>query len=160
MNRRRTRPVIATLFTSAAWVALLGSAHAAEPLAFYVNYSARVPTAPLVAHPLSIVHPDATVDLAAAHRAGNTVLAYVSVGEVAADAPYRAEVLPPGVTARVSVEQASPFGWGRYIGLTGTAISMSTFGASAPLKDLLKKFCFTVEKVVEAAKKQLKLPVA
>ena len=64
-----------------------------EPLAFYVNYAARVPTAPLVAHALSIVHPDAAVDLAAAHRAGNTVLAYLSVGEVAADAPYRADVL-------------------------------------------------------------------
>lgn len=64
-----------------------------EPLSFYVNYSARVPTAPLVAHALAIVHPDATVDLAAAHRAGNTVLAYLSVGEVAADAPYRAEVV-------------------------------------------------------------------
>lgn len=64
-----------------------------EPLAFYVNYAARVPTAPLVAHALSIVHPDAAVDLAAAHRVGNTVLAYLSVGEVAADAPYRADVL-------------------------------------------------------------------
>ena len=64
-----------------------------EALAFYVNYAARVPTAPLVAHALSIVHPDAAVDLAAAHRVGNTVLAYLSVGEVAADAPYRADVL-------------------------------------------------------------------
>jgi peptidoglycan/xylan/chitin deacetylase (PgdA/CDA1 family) len=64
-----------------------------EPLAFYVNYSARVPTAPLVAHALSIVHPDAKLDIEAAHRAGNTVLAYLSVGEVASDAPYRAEIL-------------------------------------------------------------------
>lgn len=64
-----------------------------EPLAFYVNYAARVPTAPLVAHALSIVHPSATLDLDAAHRAGNQVLAYLSVGEVAFDAPYRAEVL-------------------------------------------------------------------
>ncbi len=67
--------------------------HAAEPMAFYVNYSAKVPTAPLVAHALSIVHPDATVDLAAAHRAGATVLAYLSIGEVAGDAPYRTEVV-------------------------------------------------------------------
>ena len=65
----------------------------AEPLAFYVNYSAHVPTAPLVAHPLSIVHPSATMDLDAAHRAGNSVLAYLSVGEVASDAPYRAEIV-------------------------------------------------------------------
>ncbi len=70
---------------------------AAEPLAFYVNYSARVPTAPLVAHPLSIVHPDAQVDLAAAHAAGNRVLAYLSVGEVASDAAYRADVTRLGL---------------------------------------------------------------
>lgn len=70
---------------------------AAEPLAFYINYSARVPTAPLVAHPLSIVHPDAQVDLAAAHAAGNTVLAYLSAGEVASDAPYRADVTRLGL---------------------------------------------------------------
>ena len=69
------------------------STKAIEPLAFYVNYSAQVPTAPLVAHALSIVHPAAKVDLAAAHRVGNTVLAYLSVGEIASDAPYRAEVL-------------------------------------------------------------------
>lgn len=69
----------------------------AEPQSFYVNYSARVPTAPLLAHPLSIVHPDAEADLAAAHTAGNTVLAYLSVGEVAADAPYRAEVRERGL---------------------------------------------------------------
>lgn len=66
---------------------------AAEPQSFYVNYSARVPTAPLLAHPLSIVHPGAELDLDAAQKAGNRVLAYVSVGEVAHDAPYRAEVL-------------------------------------------------------------------
>lgn len=69
------------------------SAPRAEPLAFYVNYSAKVPTPPLLAHPLSIVHPNAELDLAAAQQLGNKVLAYVSVGEVAADAPYRAEVM-------------------------------------------------------------------
>ncbi len=73
------------------------SLRGAEPLAFYVNYSAHVPTGPLVAHPLSIVHPDAKLDLAAAHRVGNTVLAYLSVGEVAGDAPYRAEVTRRGL---------------------------------------------------------------
>jgi transketolase len=71
-------------------------------------------------------------------------------------AEYRAAVLPPSVTARVSVEQASTFGWERYVGYTGHMIGMKTFGASAPLKELLKKFGFTVEAVVAAAKEQLK----
>lgn len=69
---------------------------------------------------------------------------------------YRDSVLPPQVTARVSVEQASTFGWARYVGLTGCTIGMTTFGASAPLKDLLKKFGFTVENVIAAAKEQVK----
>ena len=68
---------------------------------------------------------------------------------------YRDSVLPPAVTARVAVEQASTFGWHRYVGLTGAAIGMKTFGASAPLKELQKKFGFTVDAVVEAAKRQL-----
>ena len=63
---------------------------------------------------------------------------------------YRAEVLPPELRARVAVEQASTFGWERYVG-TGTIVGMKTFGASAPLKELEKKFGFTVEHVVEAA---------
>jgi transketolase len=65
---------------------------------------------------------------------------------------YRDLVLPPEVTARVSVEQASTFGWQRYVGPTGSMIGMKTFGASAPLKELQKKFGFTVEHVVEAAR--------
>ncbi len=68
---------------------------------------------------------------------------------------YRDSVLPPSVTARVAVEQASTFGWTRYTGLTGECIGMQTFGASAPLKELQKKFGFTPEKVMEAAKRQL-----
>jgi transketolase len=68
---------------------------------------------------------------------------------------YRDRVLPPDVTARVSVEQASTFGWAKYVGATGQAIGMRSFGASAPLKDLLKKFGFTAEQVVAAAKEQL-----
>jgi transketolase len=68
---------------------------------------------------------------------------------------YRDEVLPPHITARVSVEQASTFGWRRYIGSTGVAIGMKNFGASAPLKELVKKFGFTVENVVAQAKEQL-----
>jgi transketolase len=68
---------------------------------------------------------------------------------------YRDSVLPPSVPARVSVEQAATFGWARYTGAGGARIGMHTFGASAPLKELQKKFGFTPEKVVEAAKEQL-----
>jgi transketolase len=70
---------------------------------------------------------------------------------------YRDSVLPPSVKARVSVEQASAFGWARYVGDTGQSIAMRSFGASAPLKDLLKEFGFTVENVVAAVKNQLAL---
>jgi transketolase len=66
---------------------------------------------------------------------------------------YRNEVLPPSVTARVAVEQASTFGWGRYVGLAGEVIGMRTFGASAPLKELQKKFGFTPDHVVAAARR-------
>ena len=69
---------------------------------------------------------------------------------------YRDRVLPPGVTARVSVEQASTFGWSKYVGATGHSIGMRSFGASAPLKDLVKKFGFTPEHVTAAAREQLK----
>jgi transketolase len=68
---------------------------------------------------------------------------------------YRASVIPPAVTARVSVEQASTFGWARYIGGTGQSIGMKTFGASAPLKELQQKFGFTATHVVAAAQEQL-----
>jgi transketolase len=71
---------------------------------------------------------------------------------------YRDSVIPPSVTARVCVEQASTFGWSRYAGLTGEIIGMKTFGASAPLKELQKKFGFTAENVVAAAKGQLHKP--
>ena len=70
---------------------------------------------------------------------------------------YRERVLPAAVTARVSVEQASALGWERYVGLRGHIIGMHTYGASAPLKALQKKFGFTPENVVAAAKEQLKL---
>jgi len=68
---------------------------------------------------------------------------------------YRDSVLPPTVTARVAVEEASTFGWERYVGMNGAILGMKTFGASAPLKALLKKFGFTTENVVAAAKEQL-----
>jgi len=67
---------------------------------------------------------------------------------------YRDTVLPPSVTARVSVEQASTFGWERYVGPTGISIGMKTFGASAPLKELQKKFGFSADRIVTAAKEQ------
>ena len=71
------------------------------------------------------------------------------------DRAYRDAVLPPAVTARVAIEQASSFGWDRWVGSTGAIIAMSTFGASAPLKALQTKFGFTPEAVVAAARAQL-----
>jgi transketolase len=68
---------------------------------------------------------------------------------------YRDSVLPPQVQARVSVEQAGTFGWERYVGSTGHSIGMKTFGASAPLKELQKKFGFTLEHILAEAKAQL-----
>jgi transketolase len=68
---------------------------------------------------------------------------------------YRDSVLPPEVTARVSVEQASILGWDRYVGSKGKIIGMHTFGASAPLKELQKKFGFNPEAVVAAVKEVL-----
>ena len=68
---------------------------------------------------------------------------------------YRDSVLPPKVTARVAVEQASTFGWERYVGTSGRIIGMKTFGASAPLKELQRKFGFEPEHLVAAAKEQL-----
>jgi transketolase len=68
---------------------------------------------------------------------------------------YQDEVLPPKVTARVAVEQASTFGWERYVGATGRIIGMKTFGASAPLKELQRKFGFEPDHVAAAAKELL-----
>ena len=68
---------------------------------------------------------------------------------------YREQVLPSAVTARVAVEQAVAFGWAQYVGMTGAVIGMKSFGASAPFQHLQKKFGFTVENVVAAAKAQL-----
>jgi transketolase len=68
---------------------------------------------------------------------------------------YKKQVLPPAVKARVSVEAASTFGWSQYVGPTGRMIGMHSFGASAPIKDVLKKFGFTAEKVIEAARQAI-----
>jgi len=71
------------------------------------------------------------------------------------DDAYKDSVLPPSCTRRIAVEQASALGWERFTGLRGTIIAMKTFGASAPLKELLVKFGFTGENVYAAAKTQL-----
>jgi transketolase len=69
---------------------------------------------------------------------------------------YREQVLPRAVRARVSIEQAATFGWERYVGMDGAMIGMHTFGTSAPLKEVQKKFGFTPDAVIAAAKDQLK----
>lgn len=71
------------------------------------------------------------------------------------DQAYRDAVLPPEVKARVAIEQGSTFGWAQWVGMNGAVMGMKTFGASAPLKELLHKFGFTVEGVVAVAKEQL-----
>ena len=71
------------------------------------------------------------------------------------DQAYKESVLPPSVTARVSVEQASTLGWARYVGLGGCSIGMETFGASAPLTALQEKFGFMPDRVAAAAREQL-----
>jgi len=71
------------------------------------------------------------------------------------DEGYKKSVFPPEVTARVSVEMAATFGWERYVGLKGRKIGMTRFGASAPLKDLLKFFGFTVDRVVTEARQAI-----
>ena len=71
------------------------------------------------------------------------------------DAAYKTSVLPPEVTTRVAVEMASTFGWERYTGEKGKILGMHSFGASAPLKDLLKKFGFSANNVVAAAREVL-----
>ena len=68
---------------------------------------------------------------------------------------YRDAVLPPEITARVAVEQGSTLGWERYVGARGHVVGMNTFGASAPLKELQKKFGFEPERVLAVARKLL-----
>ncbi|HMK22488.1 MAG TPA: transketolase [Terriglobales bacterium] len=71
------------------------------------------------------------------------------------DQSYKDSVLPPDVTARVSVEMSTPLGWERYVGPKGQMIGMHSFGASAPWKDLQKHFGFTVEALLTAARKAI-----
>lgn len=71
------------------------------------------------------------------------------------DQAYRDGVLPPNITARVSVEAASTLGWDRYAGVNGAKIGMRSFGASGPIKDVMAKFGFTAANVIAAAKEQI-----
>ncbi|MDF2872100.1 MAG: tkt, partial [Anaerocolumna sp.] len=68
---------------------------------------------------------------------------------------YKESILPKNVRARVAVEAAIDFGWGKYVGLDGTTVTMKGFGASAPAGLLFKKFGFTTENVVAAVKSVL-----
>ena len=68
---------------------------------------------------------------------------------------YRESVLPAAVRARVAVEAGTSLGWRRYTGIDGRIIARRDFGVSAPLKELLKQFGFTVEKVIEAARESM-----
>lgn len=67
-------------------------------------------------------------------------------------AEYKESVLPAAVSARVAIEMAGEIGWDRYVGLKGQTITMSTFGASAPIAKLADKYGFTPDKVVQVAK--------
>ncbi|HET9120064.1 MAG TPA: transketolase C-terminal domain-containing protein, partial [Solirubrobacterales bacterium] len=71
---------------------------------------------------------------------------------------YRDAVLPPAVTARIAIEQASTFGWERFVGSVGRVIGMKTFGASAPLKALQEKFGFKPERIVATARELVGRP--
>ena len=72
------------------------------------------------------------------------------------DRAYRQSVLPPGVKARVAVEAASSFGWGRYVGDEGMTIGIDRFGASAPADVLYREFGVTSDKVADAARRLVK----
>ena len=82
------------------FVLLFAAIGAGAGQSFYVNYDLNVPDAPLRLHPLSILHPAAVADLTVAHQQGNQVLAYISVGEIAADANYRSVVMERGLRLR------------------------------------------------------------
>jgi len=68
------------------------------------------------------------------------------------DKAYRDSVLPPSVRARVAIEMGGEFGWDRYVGFDGETITMSTFGASAPIAKLADKFGFTLDNVIKVAR--------
>jgi transketolase len=67
------------------------------------------------------------------------------------DAAYKESVLPKSVKARIAIEMAGEIGWDRYVGLDGKTVTMSTFGASAPITKLQDKYGFTVDNIVKIA---------
>ena len=69
---------------------------------------------------------------------------------------YKLEVLPPAVRARVAVEAGTTFGWKEYVGSDGLVVGHADFGASAPIKDLMKHFGFTIDDVVAKARESMK----
>ena len=71
------------------------------------------------------------------------------------DEAYKESVLPKAVKARVAIEMAGEIGWDRYVGYEGRTITMSTFGASAPIAKLQDKYGFTVDNVVKVAREML-----
>ena len=71
------------------------------------------------------------------------------------DRSYRDEVLPPHITARVAVEMGATIGWDRYAGPAGTIVGMHSFGASGPIADVLAKFGFVADKILQAARSQI-----
>ena len=71
------------------------------------------------------------------------------------DQAYRDSVLPPDVSARLAVEAGVEQGWSKYLGPAGRFVGMTTYGLSAPAKDLMKHFGFTTDHVTEAAKQLL-----
>ena len=92
----------------------------------------------------------------AAEGIGNRVVSMPSWELFEAQAvEYRRMVLPPGVTGRVSIEAASPFGWERYVGLAGAIIGVDRFGASARGPVVMAHYGFTLEHIVATAKSVL-----
>lgn len=121
-----------------------------EPRSFYVNYSAQVPTAPLQATPLAIVHPDAEVALTSAHTSGTTVLAYLSVGEIASDAPYRDQASEAGLRTT----GVNPIWKSNYLDLTDTRwadLIIDQLAAAAVAKGFDGFFLDTLDSVQLAA---------
>jgi transketolase len=73
---------------------------------------------------------------------------------------YKESVFPAAVRARVAVEAGTPIGWERYVGLQGRVVGQKQFGASGPIKEVFKKFDFTVENVVKHAKESIAASLA
>ena len=88
-------------------------------------------------------------------RVQGSIIKPVLFGFEDQDEAYRSSVLPPTVSARVTVEEASPLGWDRYAGSGGVVLAMRSFGMSAPMKVVAEHFGFTPELVAAAARKAM-----